>query len=286
MPGQGKCVLYGGQPPLRFPVAEIWDKIADTGCAIVEGMREGREHVIAIVKVDSHRTQKDKSALQPEELRRCRLNDIADKHAKLGSAEAAPPAWQVKDAGDKLLRARRALHFVAEFRIALADAEVDCTLADAEEAPETVQEAKRIVIPTDGHRMLRVLGRFRCADCGTHTASEKHAEKLTMQRCAGLEAKLNRLCFPRPTCRTFKKTRQRQHDFVRCGSMLFCAVCGHWSESRLARLAAECRGPPLGSLVMDSIRRRWRERLLASCHPLTGESITSHLAVQEHVGRV
>jgi hypothetical protein len=213
-----RCLLKGrlystsADRPCAFMWRQIWNKIDDVGCTILEGMRDGTEGTLSIVKVDSHRKKREREAMDPAERRRCLMNDVADKHAKLGAAEAAPQAWQVRDANVKLQRAKRALQFVAEFRIALADAEVECTLADAEVEQATETAAKRIVIPTNGHRMFRVGGRLRCADCGTHTASDKQADKLTMQVCNGLEAKLNRLRFPRPTVRKIKKTLENSEN--------------------------------------------------------------------------
>ena len=60
-------------------------------------------------------------ALPPPEKLRADLNVKADLGAKAAAAEQLPDQWRVQLAKDKLHRAKRALEYVAHFRVSLAE---------------------------------------------------------------------------------------------------------------------------------------------------------------------
>ena len=59
--------------------------------------------------------------MSADERRLCELNELADHWAKAGAELAAPPSWQAADAKAKLHQEKRALEYVAAFRIAATD---------------------------------------------------------------------------------------------------------------------------------------------------------------------
>ena len=59
------------------------------------------------------------------------------------------------------------------------------------------------------------------------------------------------------------------HALLVTGSVTWCRTCGAYADARVRGLRGRCAGPPgRGGSGRTSIRR-----LLASCHPLSGECI-------------
>ena len=135
--------------------------------------------------------------MSANERRLCELNELADHWARAGAELAAPPSWQAADATAKLHQAKRALEYVAAFRIAATD--VVHTVADLDEAnaAERGQAKAARRAPRDAHRIFAdAAGVFRCADCGTHTKSTARASELGLKTCAGVAALPRRVLLP------------------------------------------------------------------------------------------
>ena len=251
----------------------IWHRLEDIGYPVVPGncAIDGR---IVIYKVKAHKKKSEMASLSPAERRLCELNELADHWAKAGAELAAPPHWRVVDAKLKLDQAKRALEFVAAFRIAATD--VVHTLADLDETNAAGRGKAWAIrpVPRDAHRLFAdSRGVLRCADCGTHTKSVARASVLGRLACAGAAALLRRVARPDIRRRIVKKRPERAHEFARCGPLLFCSTCGLYAGGRIGRLALECEGHPSSRTAKDAMRRLRRERLLRGRNPLSGERI-------------
>ena len=76
---------------------------------------------LTVTKVKAHRSKKVMEALPPPEKLRADLNVKADLGAKAAAAEQLPDQYRVQLAKEKLHRAKRALEYVAHFRVSLAE---------------------------------------------------------------------------------------------------------------------------------------------------------------------
>jgi hypothetical protein len=253
----------------------IWHRLEDIGYQTALGSAPADGKII-ICKVKAHRTAVEKANLPSCERRLCELNEVADLWAKVGAKRAAPPPWQVTDVKEKLGQAKRALEYVAAFRIAATD--VVHTRADLDEANAATRGQARSArrAPRDAHRVFAEAdGTFRCADCGAHTKSAAKAAELGRKACAGAAELLWRVRQPAIRRRISKKRPARAHVFGRCGPYVFCVTCGLYAGGRIGRLTEECEGPPLSRAPKDVMRMLRRERLVAGRHPVSGERLAA-----------
>ena len=135
-----------------------------------------------------------KEALPPHEKLRAALNDKADLGAKAAAAEVLPDKWRVQLAQDKLHRAKRALEFVAHFRVSLAEEGVltnDFVQQPRGRRRGPLQKRKPPECP---HKLFKEGPyKFRCIHCPAWAKTAWGYKQLRKQECWGDKAILKRL---------------------------------------------------------------------------------------------
>ena len=96
----------------------------------------------------------------------------------------------------------------------------------------------------------------------------KIKSKLAAKKCGGSNTK------PWSKCegRAAGALEGRKHSLLKSGTVLWCAVCGSFAESKASRLGKQCKGPPPKQLGSGGVRSQLN-RLRASLHPVTLERL-------------
>ena len=128
--------------------------------------------------------------------------------------------------------------------------------------------AKRAAARTDfhggavrakGHRLIEDFSRVRCIDC--------------LSSAANRASLCQRVC-PLPVV---GRRLHRTHKLQNTAGMVWCRVCGAYSQFRVRGLRRACKGP------RNTVGR---DRLLRGCHPVTGASLDRCLLKEDSPGEV
>ena len=119
-----------------------------------------------------------------------------------------------------------------------------------------LQGGHQLVKAETGHGWL-------CATCRMRSVNKK---RLSVRRCPG--AKKSAIsCSPESS-----PLEGKPHSLRMSGSIIWCGVCGSFTESRVSRLKSMCRGPPPQSLGTGGVRAQL-QRLRAGIHPVTMQGL-------------
>ena len=88
----------------------VWSKLDDA--SLVPGVN------LDIVKVKAHISKAARGTLDQPQAWQLQVNDVADKWAKAGAYGAEPPGWATAFVFEKLRLPKRALEYIAHFRVA------------------------------------------------------------------------------------------------------------------------------------------------------------------------
>jgi len=87
--------------------------------------------------------------------------------------------------------------------------------------------------------------------------------RLSTRRCQGTSDKVSQM--PKQGA---SSNGGRPHSLLVSGSIIWCGVCGSFTESRIGRLKSTCRGPPPPQLGSGGVRAQL-QRLRAGRHPVS-----------------
>ena len=70
----------------------------------------------------------------------------------------------------------------------------------------------------------------------------------------------------------FRSPYGKPHSLLMSGNIIWCGVCGSFTESRIGRLKSMCRGPPPQQMGSGGVRAQL-QRLRAGKHPVTMQEL-------------
>ena len=114
------------------------------------------------------------------------------------------------------------------------------------------QGGHQLVKAETGHGWL-------CTTCRMRSVNKK---RLSVRRCQGAKQGIG----------SERSIEGKPHSLLMSGSIIWCGVCGSFTESRISRLKSMCRGPPPQQLGSGGVRAQL-QRLRAGMRPVTMQGL-------------
>ena len=123
------------------------------------------------------------------------------------------------------------------------------------------QTAENLTLQQGGHHLVKAeTGHgWLCTSCRMRSVNKKRP---SVRRCQGAKQCIG----------SGRSNEGKPHSLLMSGSIIWCGVCGSFTESRIGRLKSMCRGPPPQQMGSGGVRAQL-QRLRAGKHPVTMQGL-------------